>query len=231
MDRHSDRAVSRRCRREWRSSRGTGMIPDFSFNNSPRIRWLTIRNSWAGQPLTESMTASELDQLNASADELTDLPDAWRLVLLVDAMLAHPKEPEQHPDHPELAGIPDRIIVVDAQESKEQSRLRGLRAHQGMAPHRPGGDPAQDALCDPCSEATERVRSARARRHARVAASAGPVHVRCARPCTERRRCARKAAKIAASRYESRIMPPFGDIASAAPAHSRRTSRNVRLRR
>lgn len=43
-----------------------------------------------------------------------------RLALLVDAMLAHPQGAKQREDHPELEGILDRIIAVDAQESEEQ---------------------------------------------------------------------------------------------------------------
>ena len=76
------------------------------------------------QPLTQSKTTSELDQLIASTDEFADLPEAWRLVSLVDAMLTHPQDPVSQADHPELEGILDRIIALDPTESKEQSRLR-----------------------------------------------------------------------------------------------------------
>ena len=76
------------------------------------------------QPLTETMSARELDTLVRDAPELTDLPEMWRLLLLVDAMLAHPHEEIPQTDHLDLASVLDRIIAVDPTESKEQSRLR-----------------------------------------------------------------------------------------------------------
>lgn len=76
------------------------------------------------EPLTETMTAKELEELISSASECEDLPEIQRLLLLVEAMLAHPCEDTPDADHPELANILERIIAVDPTFSKEQSHLR-----------------------------------------------------------------------------------------------------------
>lgn len=77
----------------------------------------------AVRPLSSSMDADALDALLTTHDDVRGMPEAEKLLLLVEATRCDPTAPVQR-DHPKLDALLTRIEALNATSSSEMARQR-----------------------------------------------------------------------------------------------------------